>query len=75
MSAEFDRGLEISETLDLQPKVRSKKEKNYVGEGAKGGRIQVLRKEKKTLSDFIWTAGVADNNQNSATSQLLVSKL
>ena len=35
MTTEFDRGLEISETLNLQSKVRSRKEKNYVGDGAK----------------------------------------
>lgn len=67
MSTEFDRGLEISETLNLQPKVRSRKEKSYVGDGAKGGRIQILRKKKKNLSDFTGTAGVTDDNQNSAT--------
>lgn len=73
MSIEFDRELEISETLILQPKVRSRKEKTYTGDGVKGGRIQVLRKKKKALSDFIRTPGVADDNQNSATFQLLVS--
>lgn len=74
MSTEFDRGLEISEELNSQPKLRSRNEKNCVRDGVKQGRIQVLwNKRKKTK--ITGTAGVADDNQNSATFQLLVSEL
>lgn len=74
MPTEFDRGLEISEELISQPIVRSRNEKNYVRDGVKGVRIQVLRNKKKK-TDFTGTAGVADDNQNSTAFQLLVSEL
>lgn len=61
----------VSETLNLQLKIRSRKEKKYVGGGAKGEAIQVLRKKKKNCLILL----TAETLQNSKTFQLGVSKL
>lgn len=52
MSTGSDRGPAFSGTLNLQPKVRSRKEgEKYAGDGVKRERIQVLRKMKKKKED------------------------
>lgn len=77
MSTEFDKGLEISEILNLQPKVSWRRKKNLCWrwrERRKNSSIEE-KNSKQTLPDFIGTAGVAGDNQNSTASQTLVSEL
>jgi len=40
MSTDYDRGLEISETLNLQPKVRSRKDEITLGVEQKGEKFR-----------------------------------
>lgn len=76
MSTEFDKGLEISEILNLQPKVSWRKKKNLYWRRRKRRNSSIEEKNsKQTLPDFIGTAGVAGDNQNSTASQTLVSEL